>query len=126
MKTSADFGNDFHYIFSLFEETIRCQKAPHKMQCSSLRSISDVLTRNAHKVSRAFIIIKNLYNVKGARRENLTHTIYNSTNETDRTTSKNAYDSKNTYDKTTSKNYAGKSSYDKNCHNDAYDEDEME
>lgn len=49
-----------------------------------------------------------------------------STNETDRTTSKNAYDSKNTYDKTTSKNYAGKSSYDKNCHNDAYDEDEME
>ena len=54
MKTSADFGNDFHYIFSLFEETIRCQKAPHKMQCSSLRSISDVLTRNAHKVSRAF------------------------------------------------------------------------
>ena len=39
---------------------------------------------------------------------------------------KNAYDSKNTYDKTTSKNYAGKSSYDKNCHNDAYDEDEME
>ena len=24
------------------------------------------------------------------------------------------------------KNYAGKSSYDKNCHNDAYDEDEME
>ena len=41
-------------LFSLFEETIRCQKAPHKMQCSSLRSISDVLTRNAHKVSRAF------------------------------------------------------------------------
>ena len=39
---------------------------------------------------------------------------------------KNAYDSKNTYDKTTSKNYAGKSSYDKNCHNDAYDKDEME
>ena len=39
--------------------------------------------------------------------------------------SKNA-NSKNTYDKTTSKNYAGKSSYDKNCHNDAYDEDGME
>ena len=52
--------------------------------------------------------------------------IRKTTNETDRTTSKNAYDSKNTYDKTTSKNYAGKSSYDKNCHNDAYDEDEME
>ena len=85
------------------------------MQCSSLRSISDVLTRNAHKVSRAFGM--NLQSQGGN---------YNSTNETDRTTSKNAYDSKNTYDKTTSKNYAGKSSYDKNCHNDAYDEDGME
>ena len=28
--------------------------------------------------------------------------------------------------KTPTINYAGKSSYDKNCHNDAYDEDEME
>ena len=63
---------------------------------------------------------------KNANSKNRTQNTYNSTNETDRTTSKNAYDSKNTYDKTTSKNYAGKSSYDKNCHNDAYDEDEME
>ena len=100
------------------------------MQCSSLRSISDVLTRNAHKVSRAFGM--NLqsqggnYMSKNANLKNRTQNTYNSTNETDRTTSKNAYDSKNTYDKTTSKNYAGKSSYDKNCHNDAYDEDEME
>ena len=60
---------------------------------------------------------------KNANSKNRTQNTYNSTNETDRTTSKNAYD---TYDKTTSKNYAGKSSYDKNCHNDAYDEDEME
>ena len=61
---------------------------------------------------------------KNANSKNRTQNTYNS--KTDRTTSKNAYDSKNTYDRTTSKNYAGKSSYDKNCHNDAYDEDEME
>ena len=54
---------------------------------------------------------------KNANSKNRTQNTYNSTNETDRTTSKNAYDSKNN---------AGKSSYDKNCHNDAYDEDEME
>ena len=54
---------------------------------------------------------------KNANSKNRTQNTYNS---------KNAYDSKNTYDKTTSKNYAGKSSYDKNCHNDAYDEDGME
>ena len=63
---------------------------------------------------------------KNANSKNRTQNTYNSTNETDRTTSKNAYDSNYTYDKTTSKNYAGKSGYDKNCHNDAYDEDEME
>ena len=63
---------------------------------------------------------------KNANSKNRTQNTYNSTNETDRTTSKNAYDSKNTYDKTTSKNYAGKSGYDKNCHNAAYDKDEME
>ena len=48
---------------------------------------------------------------KNANSKNRTQNTYNSTNETDRTTSKN---------------YAGKSGYDKNCHNDAYDEDEME